>query len=567
MNVLAGIQIVEATDPDGRFIIDDGRHIASTLRDLFVNWQSSKDIDANGNEWDPKLLDIFERGLTVHKVKYEDDTNRDYRQIWQAARHDESNNKVRYTSIFLIHEIGRKATLLHDGNKHRANAYLVGVYGSSNQSLVYRWLRVAEGIKSDAIVAKLKDLPYLKQVYILSNNFFVGVGPSAREKLSEKYALAALEVLESEHSEDTTSCSMSSTTFTSACRSFKLLERWERHILKQFGAIAEQSPAVHRILASLRSKSGAQQIESCASQGLPLHGHSAENPGIIECFVLVTTLQNCLAGGLHPPQSVDVMSTMKAQAQWVDSCATTDAYALQASSMDDAKREKEEAYAVDEAMLLSMSHPGDIERTEEEVILQRAKESLAYIESFDVEEALLCRCLQFEGMKSFVIIDMRTSKKAAVARMIDLAKKVVAKMSAPRTANISVVGESRFDLYVDVRTQLVNNFPTRRVTSLHMTRGRIHNNVNAPVYCFAALPQGATPEGLLASVTYGRAKPVEQVRARCMERTCPLRSPKDRLGLGPSPRDADEEIPMEDRPDDGDALTQMLSEEDEYVAA
>ena len=109
MNVLAGIQIVEATDPDGRFIIDDGRHIAYTLRDLFVNWQSSKDIDANGNEWDPKLLDIFERGLTVHKVKYEDDTNRDYRQIWQSARHVESNDNVRYTSIFLIHEIGRKA--------------------------------------------------------------------------------------------------------------------------------------------------------------------------------------------------------------------------------------------------------------------------------------------------------------------------------------------------------------------------------------------------------------------------------------------------------------------------
>ena len=117
-----------------------------------------------------------------------------------------------------------------------------------------------------------------------------------------------------------------------------------------------------------------------------------------------------------------------------DACTTTDADALQASSMDDAKREKEEAYAVDEAMLISMSHPGDIERTEEEVILQRAKESLAYIESFDVEEALLCRCLQFEGMKSFVIIDMRTSKKAAVARMIDLAKKVVAKMSVPKTS-------------------------------------------------------------------------------------------------------------------------------------
>ena len=111
-------------------------------------------------------------------------------------------------------------------------------------------------------------------------------------------------------------------------------------------------------------------------------------------------------------------------------------------------------------------------------------------------------------------------------------------MSVPKTANISVILESRFDLLADVRTKLINNFPAHRVTFIQMTRGLIQNNVHAPVYCFAALPQGANLEGLPASATYGRAKPVEQVRARCMERNCPLRSPKYRLGLGPTPRDA-----------------------------
>ena len=76
-------------------------------------------------------------------------------------------------------------------------------------------------------------------------------------------------------------------------------------------------------------------------------------------------------------------------------------------------------------------------------------------------------------MKSFVVIDMRASKKAAVARMIDLAKKVVANMSVPKTANISVIMESRFDLFADVRTKLINKFPARRVTFIQMTRGLI----------------------------------------------------------------------------------------------
>ena len=108
MNVLADVQVLERTDADGRYLIDDGLQISWTVTDLKIAWGTSPDIDPCGSNWDPKLIDLFENGMDVVFVQYVDDS-KDSRQIWQAGRHDETNNKVRYTSLYTFHQIGTKA--------------------------------------------------------------------------------------------------------------------------------------------------------------------------------------------------------------------------------------------------------------------------------------------------------------------------------------------------------------------------------------------------------------------------------------------------------------------------
>ena len=75
---------------------------------------------------------------------------------------------------------------------------------------------------------------------------------------------------------------------------------WEAGQKKKFGTVAEKSPAFHRIVESLCSKAGLESVRACIQQGIPLHGVSAQQPGIESCHMLVEEMKKHLAGTSGP---------------------------------------------------------------------------------------------------------------------------------------------------------------------------------------------------------------------------------------------------------------------------
>ena len=195
------------------------------------------------------------------------------------------------------------------GKSRDAQEYLCSIYGSQKESTVYRWLRLAEAITSDEVVGKLRTMPYLKQAYLMSNNFFVGVGAHVRDKLMDIYAVAALDVLVDDSVDG--EIGITSVQFMDIAKSFKILELWEKMLIRRFGSVARDSLAAQRVVKSLRTRAGWRKISACSTVGVPLHGKGPENPGILECHALVVELEKCKAGGLAPPDCFNVQQALK----------------------------------------------------------------------------------------------------------------------------------------------------------------------------------------------------------------------------------------------------------------
>ena len=71
---------------------DDGSATVHTLLRLLGEFRSDGGADTNGEAWHANLADVFEDGLPVRWVHYEqDDLNTSV--LWNIAKHDEANNK------------------------------------------------------------------------------------------------------------------------------------------------------------------------------------------------------------------------------------------------------------------------------------------------------------------------------------------------------------------------------------------------------------------------------------------------------------------------------------------
>ena len=88
------------------------------------------------------------------------------------------------------------------------------------------------------------------------------------------------------------------------CKGLRILEIWRNLILKRYGSVAQNSPALACVCEHLSTVGGLQSIMACAAAGLNLHGKSETQQGIAEWFLLVQELDKCKAGGLPPPISI-----------------------------------------------------------------------------------------------------------------------------------------------------------------------------------------------------------------------------------------------------------------------
>ena len=142
LNVLGGIQLLQDEDSDGKQIVDDGLHTITSLQTLMAEWKAKPDLNPMGQPWDPKLESVFKLGVYVTIVSYGHNAadSMDLREAWQAARHDEENNKYRPTAVYQKIDIVMKA-VRRFGDFNQAQAQLVKLYGYGRRSTVARWVR------------------------------------------------------------------------------------------------------------------------------------------------------------------------------------------------------------------------------------------------------------------------------------------------------------------------------------------------------------------------------------------------------------------------------------------
>ena len=92
-SVACGVQVLPVEDADGRSLIDDGCSTVQALVELKAAHAEGKLIT------DAQLLAIFEQGLQVTVVTYPDNDDLVARRAWNAGKHDEERNTVRWARL------------------------------------------------------------------------------------------------------------------------------------------------------------------------------------------------------------------------------------------------------------------------------------------------------------------------------------------------------------------------------------------------------------------------------------------------------------------------------------
>jgi hypothetical protein len=133
MNIFGGIVLVKGiTDVNGLRVIDDGLSSVLAWKGLKKEWSDSKDA-----EWDSRCVEVFETGVVVTLASYAED-DRALREAWNAAKHDEENNRYRPTSV------AKKLGICYSRFERLKDWGLVtkgllDIYGKGKASTIQRW--------------------------------------------------------------------------------------------------------------------------------------------------------------------------------------------------------------------------------------------------------------------------------------------------------------------------------------------------------------------------------------------------------------------------------------------
>ena len=98
--------LLRKTDEDDKFIVDDGMATLGAMWFLEDKWMKNGGNDPTGNggedpndaPWHANLVEVFQNGMPVQWLEYEDDAVQ-IRKLWNICKHDAENNKFDATSI------------------------------------------------------------------------------------------------------------------------------------------------------------------------------------------------------------------------------------------------------------------------------------------------------------------------------------------------------------------------------------------------------------------------------------------------------------------------------------
>ena len=244
---------MEAESPDNLKLIDDGLSTVCSLIACHEEFKRNSEATPKGNPWPGNLVDVFEKGLQVRVVQYEDDEDRDKRFRWNVAKHDAENNTVRWSSVY--QKIFVPASLFKKfGDWDAVRAECKSTYGSGKSDSYNRWIRAAKGL-SALVLEELKKYPHIPGKMIFDNCFFVTSSNSIRNKLSDAAAVQALGVFAAYLREEGRDMNVD-TFINTVCKGMRLLEVWRNLMEKRFGSLATNSAAFARLCAHLQTLPG-----------------------------------------------------------------------------------------------------------------------------------------------------------------------------------------------------------------------------------------------------------------------------------------------------------------------
>ena len=289
LTVACGVAILDKEGKGGKKLVDDGLSTVMALLACQAFFTGKPDVEAPHN-----LEDIFNLGLVAKVVEYIDNDNRDARECWNVARHDEESFTVRWSSV--SQKVNSALRYLRlTGEWIAAKTAMPEVYDEGKEQTVGRWIRAAKDMDK-ATIDLLKLYPKLKGAFVWDNSFLVVSTTRQRDRMSSAFAADAFKLL-LEHVAELTSKQF----VEKVCRPLRVLEVWLCLISKRYGSVATLSPALTRVTDHLRSWGGLASVRRCIEGGVVLHDAAG---GIPECALLVTEFDKCKAGGLPPPSKI-----------------------------------------------------------------------------------------------------------------------------------------------------------------------------------------------------------------------------------------------------------------------
>jgi hypothetical protein len=292
MNVLAGISILKTQDRDGLRIVDDGLATVSALRQMLNAFRTNGELTPSGQEWPANIVKVLTEGLPCAVHQFEEDSDLDLREAWNAGKHDEECNRFKKTAVATFIDIASKAKK-KGGDWAVATKQLLSIYGEGRSSTVYRWVRAAKSLHT-LVAEELKKYPNIGAGHIWDNYYLLGTGAHEAQKLGVDFGIQALGLV--------SDADMSKDEFREKiCRPLKVVEVWANLMKKRFGQVASKSKAFDRVVSMLRTSGGLKKVLAMCDSGTMLHGTSQDSPGIVECHRIVQEMEKCKAGGLPPP--------------------------------------------------------------------------------------------------------------------------------------------------------------------------------------------------------------------------------------------------------------------------
>ena len=188
LSAACGVQVLPVEDVSGASIIDDGVSTVQALVELKAAHAESQLVT------DAQLLAIFDQGLQVTVVTYSDNDDMLARRAWNTGKHDEENNTVRWSSVYMKIMVAKDAYAA-TGDWAKVQKELTTRFHFS-LSTVRRWARCAQ-FMDPAVLAELgkDEFESLKAYAIWGNEYLMGSGVKTRSKLSPEFAQKAFKVL------------------------------------------------------------------------------------------------------------------------------------------------------------------------------------------------------------------------------------------------------------------------------------------------------------------------------------------------------------------------------------